>query len=207
MLIDAKRRSLYLGGVRSSRTDAVAGSLITYDIALEANPEGRVSEGEARALLHAWWDQRQAPGVWPLGRELDRLDWSLAPRQLGLEDLVPPSGDVPTAVTDHPVDGQPAWVGSAHTGVAALISRAMLGTGPPVAYFRAMSPELASETFLDSGAVLIVDGDAEVHPRKKAPVPLPAPRPAAVPRRVRLSPLLLVLVALTLTAAVLLALL
>jgi hypothetical protein len=126
--------------------------------------------------------------------------------QLDLTGLDLPSHAGPLVEAESLLDGRVAWVGSAHAGVPFLILSALAGSGPPVAYFRMMTPDLASETSLDSGAVLIVDGDDEVH-RKKGLVPVPPPGQAVTPRRYRLGILVLALIALTLTAAALLALL
>lgn len=203
LLIDVQRNRLYLGAIRSSRTDAVAGSLITYDLALLADPHGRVSQEEVQGLVHEWWAQRLEPGVWPLGRALDaRLDLSEATDELGFEGLVLSLSHLPLRDVDSPVDGRQDWVGSGNAVVPSLLSAGVAGTGPPVAYFQTMTPGLASETFLDSGALLIVEGDAEVH-RKKAPAPLPEPRPAAVSRGLPMVLLILLMVGLILAALLL----
>jgi hypothetical protein len=185
---------MFLSRIVSGRRDgSSSGTLIRYDIALEAE-ESLTNTGIGAAqvawLLDQWWDQRLlgAQRTWPLGGDIDRL----------LESAVPTSGESVDSLLEHGSPGvqealrelahgdrhkddipasQIDWVGSAHPRISSYLHAA-----PKLAYFVGTTPEDAEAGLgLAPGILVVVDGDSGEHsrstPRSTAPKAAAASKP------------------------------
>lgn len=167
---------LYLTSVVSGRRDGSGSRTpIRYEIALTQSSEVHgISAGQVRWLINSWWQERGTlPNAqWRLGRQIDAaLESAAKERGLSVDELLE-SRDatvIATALASLPevpertpfeTIGEPSWIGSEHPEI-----KAYLGQQRSVAYFAALPLAAAQQLSLRRDVLLVIDGDAGIHPR------------------------------------------